>query len=100
MSAHTADRFASPANVLERKVVIADETTVLMKQMDTEFGAFITQLGLQQIEGLDPRWYITDWFVGEGIISADMFCSTPGMNIEVPTKETILEFYDDMDCEC
>ena len=100
MSAHTADRFASPANVLERKVVIADETTVLMKQMDTEFGAFITQLGLQQVEGLDPRWYITDWFVGEGIISADMFCSTPGMNIEVPTKETILEFYVDMDCEC
>jgi hypothetical protein len=99
MSTHVADRFASPASVLERKVVIAEESTTLIKQMDTEFAAFIIQLGQQQIEGFNPRWYIVDWMIGAGIVSADMFCSTPGMNIATPTKETIVEFYDDIDCQ-
>ena len=92
MTTHAADRFANPARVLERKVVIAEETNVLIKQMDTDFAAFLIQLGLQQVEGLHPGWYITDWMIGEGIISADSFCSTPGSNIAVPTKETIVEF--------
>ena len=96
---HASERFASPASVLEGKVVIAAETLALTKQMDTEFAAFLVQLGLQQIEGFNPRWYITDWLVGEGIVSADMFCSTPGFNIATPTKETIVDFYDDIACQ-
>ena len=99
MTTHASDRFANPARALERKVVIAEETTVLIKQMDTDFAAFFMQTGLQQVEGLDPGWYITDWMVGEWIVSADSFCSTPGLNIAVPTKETIVEFYSDIDCQ-
>ena len=80
-------------------MVIADETTMLIKQMDTDFAAFMMQVGLQQVEGLDPGSYITNWMVGEGIVSADSFCSTPGFNIATPTKETILEFYSEIDCQ-
>ena len=99
MTTHAADRFANPARVLERKVIILDETSGLTKQMDPDFAAFFMQTGLQQVEGLDPVWLITDWMVGEGITSAASFCSTPGLNIAVPTKETITEFYADIDVQ-